>query len=96
LTDTDDYLIWSHEHGAWWKPRKLGYTGNPTIAGRYTKAQAERICQDAAYGWREGLPSEVMIPAERPAGVGWAQQIQEATSEAIAAKFAGDRQESTP
>lgn len=41
------YLIWSEEHGAWWRPAGIlgswGYTHFMTEAGRYTKAEADRI-----------------------------------------------------
>ena len=29
------YLIWTHEHGMWWKPNSLGYTDKVEEAGRY-------------------------------------------------------------
>jgi hypothetical protein len=41
------YLIWSEEHGAWWRPRGGGYTCSLVRAGRYTKAQADAIVSDA-------------------------------------------------
>ena len=34
------YLIWSHEHEAWWRPGALGYTTEITEAGRYTGSDA--------------------------------------------------------
>lgn len=58
------YLIWSNEHGAWWRPNSCGYTGDMWEAGRYTKEKATDVCQKAANGWRDGtLPPEVTVPA---------------------------------
>ncbi len=34
------YVIWSHEHVAWWRPDNLGYTTNLAEAGRYTAVEA--------------------------------------------------------
>jgi hypothetical protein len=57
-----DWLIYSHELGAWWKPFEHGYTHDLTEAGRYIQARAEQICRDAnAYGWVNGFPKEVMV-----------------------------------
>lgn len=71
MTDTDQpsYLIYSHEHRAWWKPGRRGYTINLFETGIYPGDEAERICADACYGWLHGekprygdLPAEVMVP----------------------------------
>lgn len=40
-----DYLVWSYCHGAWWGPKRSGYTMNPNMAGRYTKEEADAICR---------------------------------------------------
>lgn len=37
------YVIWSHEHKAWWGPDHCGYTEDLTQAGRYTLAEAGAI-----------------------------------------------------
>lgn len=42
-----DWLIWSLEHEAWWKPGKSGYTRNVLEAGRYTQLEAIEICHEA-------------------------------------------------
>lgn len=36
----DVYLVWSHEHGAWWRPNGRGYTTDINRAGRYTREEA--------------------------------------------------------
>lgn len=41
------YLIWSEEHGAWWRERRNGYTRSIERAGRYDKSDAEQIVKDA-------------------------------------------------
>jgi len=56
------YLIWSEEHGAWWKPESSGYTDSIKEAGRYTKAQAFQIIHDAnQYCQRPGF-NEIALP----------------------------------
>lgn len=39
----DLWVIWSHEHRAWWGPKQRGYTEDLREAGRYTKAEAAEI-----------------------------------------------------
>ena len=34
------YVIWSHEHVAWWRPNHLGYTNILSEAGRYSGNEA--------------------------------------------------------
>lgn len=46
----DRYLIWSHEHAAWWGPASNGYTRAVTQAGRYTYDDAMDICAAALPG----------------------------------------------
>lgn len=47
LLQSEDYLVWSNEHRAWWKPGGHGYTRGLVEAGRFTRANALRICSDA-------------------------------------------------
>lgn len=54
------YLIWSVEHGAWWKPNSMGYTHRRIEAGIYSEEEAMEICDKANIG-RE-TPHEVMLP----------------------------------
>jgi hypothetical protein len=57
-----EYLIWSNEHRAWWRPNNAGYTTHVDAAGRYTAAQAINIGAHARDGWcaRE-IPSEIPV-----------------------------------
>jgi len=41
------WLIWSHEHDAWWRAARWGYTRNWHEAGRYDILEAVEICLDA-------------------------------------------------
>lgn len=38
----EEYLVWSNEHRAWWRPRAAGYTIHMESAGRYTRDEAIR------------------------------------------------------
>jgi hypothetical protein len=40
ITESRDYLIWSHYHRAWWRDNSAGYTPYVLEAGRYTCAEA--------------------------------------------------------
>ncbi|MDN5849112.1 MAG: hypothetical protein L0H63_05660 [Nitrococcus sp.] len=51
------WLVWSNEHGAWWRPAKWGYTRAIEEAGRYTRAEADAIVAQA---------NIVIEPGERP------------------------------
>jgi hypothetical protein len=50
LPDTDLYLIWPSEHGAWRGPNGCGYTRHVASAGRYTRDSAIKICRSALRG----------------------------------------------
>ena len=56
------FLIWSIEHGAWWRPARYGYTTNIAEAGIYDQAEAERIVRKANYP--PGTFHECAIPEE--------------------------------
>jgi len=45
--DVPLYLIWSNQHGMWWRPDEAGYTRTLEEAGRYSRADAERIVNAA-------------------------------------------------
>lgn len=63
--DPDEpYLIWSNEHGAWWRPHKAGYCLDLDDAGRYSRSEAIRIAARARDGWQPGKPPpEIALPA---------------------------------
>lgn len=41
------WLIWSNQRRMWWREDGYGYTGLIEEAGRYERAEAERIVADA-------------------------------------------------
>jgi len=58
------WLIWSHEHNAWWRPNSAGYTRHIESAGSYTKAKASEICrQRGPKKFEEDPPHEVAVIA---------------------------------
>jgi hypothetical protein len=64
MSDNDDvYLIWSHEHGAWWRDGGHGYTRSLAEAGRTDRAHALHICANAipATAARHGALPELPV-----------------------------------
>lgn len=56
------WLIWSNEHGAWWRPNSAGYTTFLGGAGRYSEQEAIDICRTARNGFTvEGVPTEIPV-----------------------------------
>ncbi len=57
------YVIWSHEHSAWWNPRSAGYTRSVIQAGIYDRKEALTICHQGRDGWlyQNSVPSEVPV-----------------------------------
>lgn len=47
MSNEDLFLIWSNQHGMWWRPGKSGYTQVIEEAGRYPRAEAEKIVASA-------------------------------------------------
>jgi hypothetical protein len=41
------FLVWSNQHAMWWRPGKSGYTQVIEEAGRYLRAEAEKIVAPA-------------------------------------------------
>lgn len=58
------YLIWSHEHRAWWGPGGMGYVQSMSEAGHYTRERALLLCAKAIPGTadRMGALPELPIP----------------------------------
>ena len=62
MADEEKYLIWSHEHGAWWRPNNCGYTVHVIAAGRYSRGEALATCSGTRIGWRnDGAPAEIPV-----------------------------------
>lgn len=59
-----EYVIWSNQHGAWWRANRMGYTRSIQFAGRYSREQAIEICHGAtiAHDWSRGSPDELPVP----------------------------------
>ena len=41
------FLVWSNQHGMWWRPEQIGYTQIIDEAGRYSRSMAAEIVRDA-------------------------------------------------
>lgn len=65
MTQEPLFLIWSNEHGAWWKPGSHGYTLDHREAGRYSAEAARGIVDQAGASGPFGpdVPNEVMVLA---------------------------------
>ncbi|MFP1683387.1 hypothetical protein ACLD0W_12815 [Alloalcanivorax sp. C16-1] len=70
-----NWLVWSNEHNAWWRPNARGYTLETTEAGRYTFDEARDICINArprsgakSEAEKAGDPPEVMVLAPESLG----------------------------
>lgn len=61
LRQPDQYLLWSNEHGGWWKGAGVGYTRNITEAGRYPRHRAISVMKNAVFGSKGGVPNEIAI-----------------------------------
>jgi hypothetical protein len=62
IMDDEKYLVWSHEHGAWWRPESHGYTVYLQSAGRYSRDEALMICGRGRDGWpRKAAPPEIPV-----------------------------------
>lgn len=77
MTDSNEYLVWSNEHRAWWGPNNAGYYGSIDAAGRYTRADALKICVNARGGRRYNEnPSEIPVLLS-DAEVFWPDETEE-------------------
>jgi hypothetical protein len=60
--ESEVYLIWSHEHGLWWRPHSAGYCVAVDDAGWYSYDEAISICKQRDGFDPKERPSEVMVP----------------------------------
>jgi hypothetical protein len=56
------YLIWSHEHSAWWGGRRCGYVRSIAHAGTYSHAEALDICANSIPGTSRQLGALPELP----------------------------------
>lgn len=57
------FLVWSNEHGAWWRSKRNGYTKIRSDAGRYTLLEACKILEAANRHVADDVhPNETMVP----------------------------------
>ncbi len=54
------WLVWSREHGAWWRPNAMGYCTNVFDAGRFSLEEAMDHCNTRSRDPKEDDP-EVMV-----------------------------------
>lgn len=54
-----NYLIWSYDHNAWWRPNECGYTERIEEAGRYTASTAGRIVTSSIFLERVAIIEKV-------------------------------------
>lgn len=62
------WLIWSNDHKAWWRPDSAGYTSVMADAGRFDTAKAFKVCRANDYRAGSTLdhdcqPAEMIYPA---------------------------------
>jgi len=58
-----NWLIWSHEHQAYWRANCCGYTTDKKEAGAYTFDEAVKIVFDANKHLPiNSFPNEAMLP----------------------------------
>lgn len=55
----DEYLVWSNEHRAWWRPNARGYTVHLKSAGRYTRDEA--ISHSRSRDQERGILPEIPV-----------------------------------
>lgn len=56
------WMIWSNEHGAWWRPFSAGYTLKIADAGLYSYDEAKSICFPPSFrGIKRWPPPEIMV-----------------------------------
>lgn len=57
------WMIWSNEHGAWWRRNSHGYTRKVEEAGLYGYDEAKSICFPPSFRGRDTdwPPPEIMV-----------------------------------
>ena len=55
------FYIWSVEHNQWWGVQACGYVKDITRAGRYPRAKAIEICQQANFNGIDEIPVPVEL-----------------------------------
>ncbi len=60
----EQYLIWSNEHRAWWRPGSQGYCRDVRKAGLYSKEKAVGMSFNGRDGWciPDENPDEIAVP----------------------------------
>lgn len=61
--DAKDFLIWSIEHGSWWRSNHEGYTSDVKEAGKYSFDEAIDIVNNP-HTVKPGIPNEAIVLAE--------------------------------
>lgn len=60
-----NYLIWSNEHKAWWRPVECGYTQSKEEADLYSLKRATEICLSAnRHLGDDRIPHEAIVPID--------------------------------
>lgn len=62
--ESEQYLVFSNLHGAWWRANSSGYTTDIRGAGFYSREEAISISGQSRDGWENpgDLPCELAIP----------------------------------
>jgi len=60
------WVVWSEEHGAWWRPGHWGYTRSLRQAGRYDRAEAMDIAARGNIACDPPAFNEVAMPDPLP------------------------------
>jgi hypothetical protein len=64
--DEMNWVVWSEEHGAWWRFGNYGYTRSLFHAGRYSETEAKAIADRANRYLSGGQINEVAMPDPIP------------------------------
>jgi hypothetical protein len=89
------FLVWSNEHGGWWRKGGYGYTLDLAVAGRYSQEAADGIVDRASRGGPRGAlsggvyvyPEVAVLAPECRWGSGPPDQVDMMGAVARAAEF---------